>query len=267
MKASMLSGGDVIAGLQSGFVSPSNVSAEFVHKLETHDVSVLFDGLKALESITISLEQNEILGLLGPNGAGKTTLVNVMSGYLRPTHGSLLLDNVTVNRLPPEELAHRGVARTFQSVRLFRRLTVFENVEAAALTRHARRGAARDAAQEALSYVGLEEVAQRRADALPYAHERRVGIARALALEPRFLLLDEPAAGMTELECDELARLIQQLPSKFGCGVLLIEHNMGVVMTVCQRLHVLNNGRTLATGPSEIVRRDPEVIDAYLGAA
>ena len=102
---------------------------------------------------------------------------------------------------------------------------------------------------------------------MPYADERRVGIARALALEPRFLLLDEPAAGMTEPECDELARLIQQLPEKFGCGVLLIEHNMSVVMTVCQGLHVLNNGRTLATGPIERVRRDPEVIAAYLGAA
>jgi branched-chain amino acid transport system ATP-binding protein len=172
-----------------------------------------------------------------------------------------------VSRLPPEALARRGVARTFQSVRLFRRLTVFENVEAAALTRYSHRAPARNAAREALKYIGLEKVAHRRADALPYADERRVGIARALALEPRFLLLDEPAAGMTEPECDELARLIQQLPEKFGCGVLLIEHNMSVVMTVCQGLHVLDNGRTLATGPIERVRRDPEVIAAYLGAA
>jgi branched-chain amino acid transport system ATP-binding protein len=146
-------------------------------------------------------------------------------------------------------------------------LTVLENIEAAALTCHSRRAGARTAALEALAYIGLEKVAQRRADALPYADERRVGIARALALEPRFLLLDEPAAGMTELECDELALLIQRLPEKFGCGVLLIEHNMSVVMTVCERLHVLDNGRTLASGPLERVRRDPEVIAAYLGAA
>ena len=238
-----------------------------VHKLETHEVSVQFDGLSALESVSLSLGQNEILGLLGPNGAGKTTLANVMSGYQRPMQGSLLLNDEVVSRLPPEALARRGVARTFQSVRLFRRLTVFENVEAAALTCHSRRAPARNAAREALKYIGLEKVAHRRADALPYADERRVGIARALALEPRFLLLDEPAAGMTEPECDELARLIQRLPEMFGCGVLLIEHNMSVVMTVCQGLHVLNNGRTLATGPIERVRRDPEVIAAYLGAA
>jgi branched-chain amino acid transport system ATP-binding protein len=238
-----------------------------VLKLETREVSVKFEGLSALESVNLALGEKEILGLLGPNGAGKTTLANVMSGYQALTHGSLLLNNDIVSGLRPEALARRGVARTFQSVRLFRRLTVFENVEAAALTCHSRRPKARKAAQEALVYIGLEKLAQRRADALPYADERRVGIARALALEPRFLLLDEPAAGMTEPECDELARLIQQLPEKFGCGVLLIEHNMSVVMTVCQRLHVLDNGRTLASGPIERVRRDPEVIAAYLGAA
>ena len=238
-----------------------------MHKLETREVSVQFDGLSALESVSLSLGQDEILGLLGPNGAGKTTLANVMSGYQRPTQGALMLNNEIVSGLRPEALARRGVARTFQSVRLFHRLTVFENVEVAALTRHSRRTGARNAAREALKYIGLEKVAHRRADALPYADERRVGIARALALEPRFLLLDEPAAGMTEPECDELARLIQQLPETFGCGVMLIEHNMSVVMTVCQGLHVLNNGRTLATGPIERVRRDPEVIAAYLGAA
>ena len=254
-----MSGGDLREGLRNSSASPLPDSGADVRKLETHDVSVQFDGLKALESITLSLAQNEIQGLLGPNGAGKTTLVNVMSGYQRPTQGSLLLDDKPVNRLAPEALARLGVARTFQSVRLFRRLTVLENVEAAALTCHSRRAAARDAARDALQYNGL--------DALPYAHERRVGIARALALQPHFLLLDEPAAGMTEPECDELAGLIQQLPATFGCGVLLIEHNMGVVMTVCRTLHVLNNGRTLATGPIETVRRDPEVISAYLGAA
>jgi branched-chain amino acid transport system ATP-binding protein len=253
-------------GLADFLCEPTAGFGAAVLKLETREVSVRFDGVSALESVSLSLGQNEILGLLGPNGAGKTTLANVMSGYQRPTHGSLLLNSEVVSGLRPEALARRGVARTFQSVRLFRRLTVLENVEAAALTRHSRRTGARNAARQALNYIGLETVADRRADALPYADERRVGIARALALEPRFLLLDEPAAGMTEPECDELARLIQQLPEKFGCGVLLIEHNMSVVMTACQALHVLNNGRTLATGPLERVRRDPEVIAAYLGA-
>jgi branched-chain amino acid transport system ATP-binding protein len=256
-----------LLGLAEILCEPFFTFGAGVLKLETHKVSVLFDGLSALVSVSLSLGQNEILGLLGPNGAGKTTLANVMSGYQPPTRGSLLLNSEVVNGSRPEALARRGVARTFQSVRLFRRLTVFENVEAAALTRHHRRTYARNAAWEALKYVGLEKVAHRRADALPYADERRVGIARALALEPRFLLLDEPAAGMTEPECDELAHVIQQLPEKLGCGVLLIEHNMSVVMTVCQSLHVLNNGRTLATGPIERVRRDPEVIAAYLGTA
>jgi branched-chain amino acid transport system ATP-binding protein len=256
-----------LAWLAEILCEPAAGAGAAVLKLETQEISVRFDGLSALESVSLSLGQSEILGLLGPNGAGKTTLANVMSGYQRPTHGLLLLNSEIVSGLRPEALARRGVARTFQSVRLFRRLTVLENVEAAALTRHSRRAGARNAAREALTYIGLEKVAHRRADALPYADERRVGIARALALEPRFLLLDEPAAGMTEPECDELARLIQQLPEKFGCGVLLIEHNMSVVMTVCQGLHVLNNGRTLATGPIERVRRDPEVIAAYLGAA
>ena len=157
--------------------------------------------------------------------------------------------------LRPEALARRGVARTFQSVRVFRRLTVLENVEIAALTLPSPAGGSTKPRPEALGFIGLEKVAHRRADALPYADERRVGIARALAIEPRFLLLDEPAAGMDEAECDELARLIQQLPQKFGCGVLLIEHNIGIVMAVCRSLHVLNNGRTLATGPIEQVRQ------------
>jgi branched-chain amino acid transport system ATP-binding protein len=256
-----------LAGLAEVFFEPLEDFRHVVLKLQAQEVSVHFEGLSALESVSLALGEKEILGLLGPNGAGKTTLANVMSGYQPPTRGSLLLNNEIVSGLRPEALARRGVARTFQSVRLFRRLTVFENVEAAALTCHSRRPRARNATQEALAYIGLEKVAQRRADALPYADERRVGIARALALEPRFLLLDEPAAGMTEPECDELARLIQKLPEKFGCGVLLIEHNMSVVMTVCQRLHVLDNGRTLATGPLEQVRRNPEVIAAYLGAA
>ncbi len=141
-------------GLQSFSASPSPLSGDNVHKLETHEVSVQFDGLSALESVSLSLGQNEILGLLGPNGAGKTTLANVMSGYQRPTQGSLLLNDEIVSGLRPEALARRGVARTFQSVRLFRRLTVFENVEAAALTRHSRRAPARNAARDCSARAG-----------------------------------------------------------------------------------------------------------------
>jgi branched-chain amino acid transport system ATP-binding protein len=238
-----------------------------VSVLQVQGVSVHFQGLKALDGVDLSLSQGEVLGLLGPNGAGKTTLINVMTGYVRPSEGRMLLGGEEVSGITPEALARRGVVRTFQSVRLFRRLSVLENVEIAALTLHPRRAHARDAARRVLAFIGLEQFAHRRAGALAYADERRVGIARALALEPRFLLLDEPAAGMTEAECEALSHLIAQLPQRLGCGVLLIEHNVSVVIAVCRDIHVLDNGRTLAVGAIDTVRKDPAVIAAYLGTA
>jgi branched-chain amino acid transport system ATP-binding protein len=238
-----------------------------VSVLQTQGISVHFQGVRALDGVDLTLSEGEVLGLLGPNGAGKTTLVNVMTGYLRPSRGRLLLDGEVVDGLAPEALARRGIVRTFQSVRLFRRLSVLENVETAALTLHGRRRRAKESARQALAFIGLEQIAHRRAGALAYADERRVGIARALALQPHFLLLDEPAAGMTELECEALSRLIAQLPQRFGCGVLLIEHNVSVVIAVCRNIHVLDNGRTLATGAIDTVRKDPAVIAAYLGTA
>jgi branched-chain amino acid transport system ATP-binding protein len=238
-----------------------------VSVLQTQGISVHFQGVRALDGVDLTLSEGEVLGLLGPNGAGKTTLVNVMTGYLRPSRGRLLLDGEVVDGLAPEALARRGIVRTFQSVRLFRRLSVLENVETAALTLHGRRRRAKESARQALAFIGLEHIAHRRAGALAYADERRVGIARALALQPHFLLLDEPAAGMTELECEALSRLIAQLPQRFGCGVLLIEHNVSVVIAVCRNIHVLDNGRTLATGAIDTVRKDPAVIAAYLGTA
>jgi branched-chain amino acid transport system ATP-binding protein len=238
-----------------------------VSVLQTQGISVHFQGVRALDGVDLTLPEGEVLGLLGPNGAGKTTLVNVMTGYLRPSHGRLLVNDEVVNGLAPEALARRGIVRTFQSVRLFRRLSVLENVEIAALTLHGRRRHAKEAARQALAFIGLEQVGHRRAGTLAYADERRVGIARALALQPHFLLLDEPAAGMTEAECEALSRLIAQLPQRFGCGVLLIEHNVNVVIAVCRNIHVLDNGRTLAAGAIDAVRKDPAVIAAYLGTA
>jgi branched-chain amino acid transport system ATP-binding protein len=238
-----------------------------VSVLQVQGVSVQFQGVKALDGVDLSLSQGEVLGLLGPNGAGKTTLIDVMTGYIRPSQGRMLLGGEEISGLSPEALARRGVVRTFQSVRLFRRLSVLENVEIAALTLHSRRRDAREAARRMLAFIGLEQFAHRRAGALAYADERRVGIARSLALEPRFLLLDEPTAGMTEAECETLSHLIAELPRRLGCGVLLIEHNVSVVIAVCRNIHVLDNGRTLATGAIEIVRKDPAVIAAYLGTA
>lgn len=235
--------------------------------LQVQSVSVQFQGVKALDRVDLSLSQGEVLGLVGPNGAGKTTLINVMTGYVPPSEGRMLLGGEEITGLTPEALARRGVVRTFQSVRLFHRLSVLENVEIAALTLHTRRPNAREAARRMLAFIGLEQFAHRRAGTLTYADERRVGIARALALEPRFLLLDEPAAGMTGAECETLSHLIAELPQRFGCGVLLIEHNVSVVIAVCRDIHVLDNGCTLATGAFETVRKDPAVIAAYLGTA
>jgi branched-chain amino acid transport system ATP-binding protein len=236
-----------------------------VAALQTKKVGVHFAGLRALDQVDLALEEGAILGLVGPNGAGKTTLVNVMSGFQPPSRGELFLAGSAITGFPPERLARLGIARTFQSVRLFRRLSVIENVEVAALSHVPHRRGARESTREALAFIGLEPLMHRRAGALAYADERRVGIARALALRPRFLLLDEPAAGMTEPECDELARVIALIPERFGCGVLLIEHNIAVVTAVCRDLHVLDNGRTLASGPVAAVRNLPEVIDAYFG--
>jgi branched-chain amino acid transport system ATP-binding protein len=238
-----------------------------VTSLQTSKVSVHFDGLRALESVDLVLAEGDILGLVGPNGAGKTTLVNVMSGFQKPSHGELILNGGSVTAMSPDQLAREGVARTFQSVRLFRRLSVLDNVVVSGLARHRRMAQALDAARGALAFLGLESLSHRRAGALAYADERRVGMARALALRPRFLLLDEPAAGMDDPECDMLGRLIARIPREFNCGVLLIEHNITVVTAVCRDLHVLNNGRTLASGPIDVVRNNPEVVAAYFGTA
>lgn len=233
-----------------------------IEKLSTVDVTVEFDGLRALEDVNLELQQGDILGLLGPNGAGKTTLINVITGFSRPTYGEVMLGDRGVTNVSASDRARLGIVRTFQSVRLFQKLTVLENVEVATL------GVKRSEAHSAratLEFVGIADQAAKQAGTLPYAQERLVGIARALALNPRFLLLDEPAAGMNDAEGQQLADLIKRIPRAFGCGVLLIEHNMPVVMKVCERLHVLRGGRTLAVGNRDDVRNNSEVIESYLG--
>jgi branched-chain amino acid transport system ATP-binding protein len=233
--------------------------------LSGRDISVNFGGVAALNRVSIEVSNGAIRGLIGPNGAGKTTLVNVLTGFQRPDEGSVRIADVDVTRSAPDDLARRGIARTFQAARLFMNLSVLENVEVSVCAAGVGRRAAERRSMEILQWANLKLRSHISAGALPFGEERRVGIARALALAPKYLLLDEPAAGLSEQECDDLADLIRRIPTSFGCGVLLIEHNMPVVMQTCPELQVLDGGRTIALGPTEEVKRDRQVIEAYLG--
>ena len=227
-------------------------------RLRAENISVRFGGVNALEDVDLDICKGEIVGLIGSNGAGKSTLINVLSGFQRPSAGTVHLGSLSLTRLPPHRIARAGVVRTFQSVRLFRGLTVSENVAAVAAKGRARAG-------EIIDTLGLAEHGHRIAGALPYAHQRRLAIARALALEPDFLLLDEPAAGMTPEEVADVDQILVSLLERTGMGLLVVEHNMTLVMALCNRLVVLDGGRVIARGTPEAVRADPTVQRAYLG--
>jgi ABC-type branched-subunit amino acid transport system ATPase component len=235
--------------------------------LEAKGVSVEFAGLRALDRVSLRLEPGEIVGLIGPNGSGKTTLVNVLTGQLRPVDGRVLCNGEDITGLPPPRIAARGIARSFQIVRLFRNLTVRENVESGAIARGLGRPAARTVADRLLAEFDLGPRAEAFAGSLSYGDERRIEIARALAAAPTFLLLDEPAAGMNEAETGRLLELLAELPQAQQLGVLIIDHDMRLIMRLCHRLHVLASGRTIAEGDVLSVQRSPAVIAAYLGSA
>jgi branched-chain amino acid transport system ATP-binding protein len=237
-----------------------------VSALEIVGVSVEFAGLRALDRVSLRLEPGEILGLIGPNGSGKTTLINVITGQIEPAEGRVLCNGDDITGLAPRRVAGRGIARSFQIVRLFRNLTVRENVEAGAIAHGLGRPAARTVADRLLGEFGLDARADDFAGSLSYGDERRVEIARALAASPTFLLLDEPAAGMNEVETERLMALLAALPKTSGLGLLIIDHDMPLIMQLSQRLHVLSSGRTIAEGDVDSVRRSPEVIAAYLGS-
>jgi branched-chain amino acid transport system ATP-binding protein len=221
----------------------------------------------ALEGVDLELGRHEVVGLIGPNGAGKTTLVNLITGFDFPTTGRIELEEREITRWPPHRRGRAGLARTFQHGHAFKGLSVRENVEVAALGVGASTRTARRRAEELLGTLGLRTGADRPAAALPHGDERRLGVARALATEPRFVLMDEPAAGLTEAEATELAAVIRSVRDEHGAGVLLIDHNVPLIMEVCDRIQVLDQGRTLAEGTPAEIRANVDVATAYLGGA
>jgi branched-chain amino acid transport system ATP-binding protein len=233
--------------------------------LRASSVSRSFEGVQALRGVSLEVGRGEVVGLIGPNGAGKSTLVNVLSGFDRPSGGTVLLEGRDVTRWPPHRRGRHGLARTFQHSRAFRSLTVWENVEVAALGSGARPREARRRAGRLLDLLGLAAQADRPAAELPHGHERRLGVARALATEPRFVLLDEPGAGLPEAEVPELAAAVASLRDEHGAGVLLIDHNMALIMDICNRIQVLDQGRMLAEGTPHEIRANLDVAAAYLG--
>jgi branched-chain amino acid transport system ATP-binding protein len=248
--------------------------------LEAKHVTIRFGGLTAVSDLNINIQPHELVGLIGPNGAGKTTIFNMLTGVYKPTEGDILIGGTSTRELKPYHITGLGVARTFQNIRLFKELTVLENVKigghihykysgtAAVLHTNRFHEAEEAAEEEAMRLLDIFELSGRAdyyAKNLPYGDQRRLEIARALAAKPKLLLLDEPAAGLNTGETLRLMDKIHEIRDRFDLAILLIEHNMELVMGICERIIVLNFGKTIATGTPEAIRANPQVIEAYLG--
>ena len=250
--------------------------------LKTEGIVMKFEGLTAINNLNIEIQEHQIYGLIGPNGAGKTTAFNVITGFLTPTEGKVYFKGEDITGLKPNEITKKGIARTFQNIKLFPEMSVIENVMTGfhihrkfsffeAMFRLPRffkdENKMYHEGMELLDLVGLTEFAHDQAGSLPYGHQRKLEIARALATHPTMLLLDEPAAGMNPQESSELMDLIRKLRDEMNLTILLIEHDMKVVMGICEWIKVLDHGEEIAEGTPEEIRNNPRVIEAYLGEA
>ncbi|MDO8208804.1 ABC transporter ATP-binding protein [Conexibacter sp. CPCC 206217] len=234
--------------------------------LQVAGLTVAFGGVHALQDVSLDVARGETLGLIGPNGAGKTTFLNAATGFVRPTAGTIRLAGTDVTRLSAHRRARSGLARTFQDVRLFGALSARDNVAAAAIGAGSRRRAAELQADRLLDRLDLGDRADVQASALAYGDARRLSIARALAIDPQVLMLDEPAAGLNDSETRRLGLAVRAIVEQHACALVVVEHDIDFIMSVCTRIHVLDHGRTLTSGDPATVRADPQVVASYFGA-